>query len=114
MDGVLVDTEKARFEVVRASLAKRGFMLNDDDFKKFVGRRTRAVLDDLFGDKLTDVDKMEIGKEDMRPSTLILKNMSWRFPVLLRSLGNYQKHIPWPSLHLPGKRRSSLIWPRWA
>ena len=54
LDGVLSDTDRTRFDLLKILLGKRGLILNETDYKKSVGRRTEIFLKDLFGDKLSD------------------------------------------------------------
>ncbi|MDP1813336.1 MAG: HAD family phosphatase [Leadbetterella sp.] len=54
LDGVISDTDRTRFDLLKILLEKRGLVLNESDYKKSVGRRTEIFLKDLFGDKLTD------------------------------------------------------------
>jgi len=54
LDGVISDTDRTRFDLLKILLEKKGQILKETDYKKSVGRRTEIFLKDLFGDKLTD------------------------------------------------------------
>lgn len=54
LDGVISNTERTRFDLLKILLEKRGLILNKSDYKKSVGRRTEIFLKDLFGNKLND------------------------------------------------------------
>ncbi len=60
MDGVLADTDMARFRLLKVILAKRGIVLTDEDTKKGTGKRTKVFLKELFGDQLNDEEIQEI------------------------------------------------------
>jgi HAD superfamily hydrolase (TIGR01509 family) len=60
LDGVISDTDRTRFDLLKILLKKRGLILNEADYKKSVGRRTEIFLKDLLGDKLTDNEIKEI------------------------------------------------------
>jgi beta-phosphoglucomutase-like phosphatase (HAD superfamily) len=60
LDGVISDTDRTRFDLLKILLKKKGLVLNESDYKKSVGRRTEIFLKDLFGDKLTDDEIKEI------------------------------------------------------
>jgi beta-phosphoglucomutase len=54
LDGVLSNTDRTRFDLLKILLEKRGLVLNETDYKKSVGRRTEIFLKDLFRDKIND------------------------------------------------------------
>lgn len=56
LDGVISDTDRTRFDLLKVLLKKRGLILEEADYKKSVGRRTEIFLKEMFGDKLTDAD----------------------------------------------------------
>ena len=49
-DGVIVDSEKEKFEVVRAILKKYHCSLTDADFNQFIGRKRSAFLKQKYPD----------------------------------------------------------------
>lgn len=53
MDGVLADTDKGRFQVLRVLLKEQSVDLQDGDIKKLIGRRTKDFLREVCGDKLS-------------------------------------------------------------
>ena len=63
LDGVISDTDRTRFDLLKILLENRGLVLNEADYKKSVGRRTEIFLKDLFGDKLTDDEIKEVYSE---------------------------------------------------
>lgn len=63
LDGVISDTDRTRFDLLKILLKKRDLILNESDYKKSVGRRTEIFLKDIFGDKLTDDEIRNIYNE---------------------------------------------------
>lgn len=63
MDGVISDTDRTRFELFKILLKKRGLDLDDKDYKKSVGKRTRKFLAETFPNDLTDDEIEEIYHE---------------------------------------------------
>lgn len=63
LDGVISDTDRTRFDLLKILLEKRGLILDESDYKKSVGRRTEIFLKDIFGDKLTDEEIKNIYNE---------------------------------------------------
>ena len=60
MDGVISDTDKTRFKLLKIILEKRGLILEDKYYKKSVGKRTKMFLAEMFPDDLSDdeIDKI--------------------------------------------------------
>ena len=54
LDGVIADTDRTRFDLLKVLLWRRGLELRDDEYKRSVGKRTEVFLKDLFGDMLID------------------------------------------------------------
>jgi len=76
LDGVLADTEHSRFRELKKILQHRRITLHDDDYKKCVGRRTKVILTELFGDRLSESEMDEISLQwkeiySQRPQTII-------------------------------------------
>ena len=60
LDGVLSDTDRTRFDLLKILAKKRGLDLKEEDYKKSVGRRTEIFLKDLFGGVLNDEEIRKI------------------------------------------------------
>ncbi len=63
MDGVIADTDRTRFELFKILLQKRGLQLNDKEYIKSVGKRTKKFLAEMFPAELTVEDIDQIYKE---------------------------------------------------
>lgn len=48
MDGVIADTERTRFNIIKDLLQKRGLILNEKDFEKIICKKTRTYLKEIF------------------------------------------------------------------
>ncbi len=62
MDGVLADTDKARFDILKTILGKRNYVLSDDLYKRCVGRKTKVYLREFFPE-MTDRELSQIYDE---------------------------------------------------
>lgn len=60
LDGVISNTDRTRFDLLKILLKKRGLNLSDDDYTKSVGKRTEIFLKEVFGDRLNDAEIREI------------------------------------------------------
>jgi beta-phosphoglucomutase-like phosphatase (HAD superfamily) len=60
LDGVISDTDRTRFDLLKVLLKKKGLILDEADYKKSVGRRTEVFLRELFADELTDDEIRDI------------------------------------------------------
>jgi beta-phosphoglucomutase len=65
MDGVISDTDRTRFNLLKKLLSKRGFKLREKDYKKSVGLRTKVFLKNIFGDKIDgkELEKIFIARK---------------------------------------------------
>jgi len=71
-DGVIVDSEGEKFKVINRLLKPYRLSIKKKDFPKMVGRKTRAFLEEHFGEKLSSEDRNLI--EEKRRE-LIIKNI---------------------------------------
>ncbi|MFA6410488.1 MAG: HAD family phosphatase [Candidatus Buchananbacteria bacterium] len=60
LDGVIVDSEKRKFDLLKILLKKRGIILDDADYKKCVGIKIVVFLKTYFGDRLSDQEIQDI------------------------------------------------------
>lgn len=63
MDGVLADTDKARFLVLQELLGKREIVLEKKYYKRSIGARTKEFLKELFEELISDTEIDDIYKE---------------------------------------------------
>ena len=54
LDGVIADTERTKFDLLKILLKKRGIILNEADYKKSVGIKIPIFLKNHFGNELSD------------------------------------------------------------
>lgn len=60
LDGVISNTDKTRFILLKKILEKRSIVLNDYDYKKSIGKRTKIFLKETFAGRLADSDIRQI------------------------------------------------------
>ena len=60
MDGVIADTEMSRFNLLRKLLGEKGIVLEDCDYWRCIGKRTKVFLKDVSEGKLSDLEIEEI------------------------------------------------------
>ena len=63
MDGVIADTERTRFSILKVLLKKRGLVLKETDYRKSVGKRTKDFLAEMFPKALSDIEVDKIYHE---------------------------------------------------
>lgn len=63
MDGVLSDTEKSRFLILKKILKKEGISLDESYSKKFIGLKLERIFSKYFKDKHLDVSRIRKEKD---------------------------------------------------
>ncbi|MFA6255446.1 MAG: HAD family phosphatase [Patescibacteria group bacterium] len=56
LDGVIADTERTKFDLLKILLKQRGIILAEADYKKSVGIKIVIFLKKYFGNELTDAE----------------------------------------------------------
>ncbi len=60
LDGVISDTDRTRFDLLKKLLKNRGISLMAMDYPQIIGKRTKTFLTEKFGSLLTDLDIEQI------------------------------------------------------
>ena len=63
MDGVLVDTEKTRFLILKKILKKRGILVEDHDYKKWMGMKLETIFSTFFSKTILPEYIVELRRE---------------------------------------------------
>ena len=66
LDGVIADTDRTRFGMLKSILRKRGIYLDDMFYSRSVGKDTKAFLKECFGRTVSDKDIDNISEEKTR------------------------------------------------
>lgn len=60
LDGVISDTDRTRFDLLKILLERKGLLLKEEDYEKSIGKRTETFLKELFSRELSDQEIKEI------------------------------------------------------
>jgi HAD superfamily hydrolase (TIGR01509 family) len=70
-DGVIIDTEKKKFEDIKKILSKYGFKINKEDFPGFIGKKTAFYINEKF----PEISREKINKILKERKHLQFKNL---------------------------------------